>query len=216
MSLLVTASLMLLTCIMAIPNVEWSPKTMTCVLSMKAPSLPATYAASLFLEVIIIYLVAYHSLSTPRTAQMPLASSLRQNGLAFFMTEFVLRLGSMFAAIYIRQSLVFLTLFFIWSSVTINLNHSILRLRRADVKHYLLTRHSAMDRVASPFGLYRSGPDFDQDVLDEFDDIKTEVADELKRHPPENLCKKPREITIYLGGTSPFRQQPRTPQGWQV
>jgi hypothetical protein len=87
--------------------------------------------------------------------------------------------------------------------VTVNLNHSILRLRRADVKHYLLSGNSLADRVASPFGLYRTGtgPDFDQDVLDEFDDLKTEVANQLKMQSLENHCQRPREITIYLGGT---------------
>lgn len=151
---------------------------------------------------------------------MPIARSLRQHGLAFFILVFVLRLGGMLAAIYIRPGLIFLTLLcvphhhpvhpaqcpsfsFIWSSVTVNLNHSILRLRREDVKHYLLTGHSPLDRVASPFGLYRTGtgPDFDQDVLDEFDDLKTKVADELKMQSLENPCQKPREIIIYLGGT---------------
>lgn len=83
-----------------------------------------------------------------------------------------------------------------------NLNHSVLRLRRADVKHYLLAG-SATDRVASPFGLFMTGtgPDFDQDVLDEFDDLKTEVTHEMKLQSLENHCQKPREITIYLGGT---------------
>lgn len=87
--------------------------------------------------------------------------------------------------------------------MTVNLNHSILRLRRADVKHYLLTGNSATDHVASPFELYRAenGPDFDQDVLDEFDDLKTKVANELKLGSLENPCQKPREITIYKGGT---------------
>lgn len=89
--------------------------------------------------------------------------------------------------------------------MTINLNHSIFRLRRADVRHYLLARHSAAGRVASPFGLYRAGPDFDLDVLDEFDDIKTKIADEMKMRPLEDPCRKPREITIYLGGTSKKR-----------
>lgn len=41
---------------------------------------------------------------------MPLANSLRKSGLAFFMIELVLRLANIFAAIYIRPSLVFLTL----------------------------------------------------------------------------------------------------------
>jgi len=129
---------------------------------------------------------------------------------------FVLRLGAMLAAAYIRPSLVFLTLFFIWASVTVNLNHSIIRLRRADVKHYLLVGNSPADRVASPFGLYRvgTGPDFDQDVLDGFDDLKTEVADGLKLHPIGNPCQKSREITIYLGGTGPVTQQRWATQGW--
>ena len=90
---------------------------------------------------------------------------------------------------------------FTWSSVTINLNRSLLRLRKADIKHYLLTGNSAMHRTASLFELYRpsAGPDFDQDVLDEFDDIKNEVADELKLNSFEILSRKPREIPIYLG-----------------
>lgn len=87
--------------------------------------------------------------------------------------------------------------------MTVHLNHSLLRLRRAEVKHYLLFGNSAADRVASPFGLYWSGtgPDFDQEALDEFDDLKPKAADKLKLRPLENPCQKPREITIYLGGT---------------
>lgn len=87
--------------------------------------------------------------------------------------------------------------------MTVNVNHSILRLRRAEVKHYLIAGHSAAGRMSSPFGLYRAGasPDFDTHVLDEFDDLKTQVADEMKLQPLENPCQKPREIIIYLGGT---------------
>ena len=86
--------------------------------------------------------------------------------------------------------------------MTVNLNHSILHLRKADVKHYLLAGNSAADRVASPFGLYRPGaePDFDQAVLDEFDDLRAKVADKLKLRSLQNSCQKPKEITIYLGG----------------
>lgn len=219
LSLLVTASMMLLTCIKALPGIRWSTDTRTCVPAMKTPFLPAGYGAPIFFEVLVIYLVAYHALSTPRTARMPLNRSLRQNGLAFFTTVFFLRLVSMFAAIYVRASLVFLTVFFIWASVTVNLSHSILRLRRADVKHYLLAKNTSLDRVASPFELFRtgSGPDFDKDVLEEFDDIKTEVAEELELRPLENPCQKPREITIYLGGTRPFPpSRARVTQGWHV
>lgn len=219
LSLLGTASMVLLTCIKALPDIIWSPYTRTCVPNMKTPFLPAGYGAPLFFEVFTIYLVAYHALSTPRTAQMPLARSLRQNGLVFFITVFFLRLGSMFAAIFVRPGLVFLTVFFVWSSVTVHFSHSIFRLRRADVKHYLLAKDASLDRVASPFELFRArgGPDFDKNVLDEFDDIKIEVAEELKLQPLENLCKKPREITIYLGGTSPFPlPRARTTQGWYV
>ena len=90
-----------------------------------------------------------------------------------------------------------------WSFVTINLNRSLLRLRRADVKHYLLAENSSVHRVASPFALYRTstGPDFDQDVLDEFDDIKAEAADELKLRSFEIPSRKRREISIRLGNT---------------
>lgn len=93
---------------------------------------------------------------------------------------------------------------FIWPAVTMNLNHSLLRLRKADVKHYLLTRNSALERAASPFGLYRAstGPDFAEDVLDEFDDIKTKVDDELRMQAFEMQPWRQREIvTIYLDGT---------------
>lgn len=87
--------------------------------------------------------------------------------------------------------------------MTISLNRSLLRLRRADVRQYLLSRNSSTRRNSSPFGLYRTsvGPDFDQDVLDGFDDIKTEVADELKLKTFEILSRKPKEITIRLGST---------------
>jgi len=47
------------------------------------------------------------------------------------------------------------------------------------------------------------GPDFDQNALDEFDDIKTKVDDELKMQPFEVMSRRPREITIYLGNTGP-------------
>ena len=87
--------------------------------------------------------------------------------------------------------------------MTISLNRSLLHLRKADVRQYLLSRNSAMHRTSSPFGLYRAsvGPDFDQDVLDGFDDIKTDIADELKLKTFEILSRRPREITIRLGST---------------
>lgn len=87
--------------------------------------------------------------------------------------------------------------------MTISLNRSLLHLRKADVRQYLLSRTSAMHRNSSPFGLYRTsvGPDFDQDVLDGFDDIKTEMADELKLKTFEILSRRPKEITIRLGST---------------
>ena len=60
-----------------------------------------------------------------------------------------------------------------------------------------------MHRAASPFGLYRAstGPDFDQDILDEFDDIKTKVSDELRLQSFGISSRRPREITIGLGRT---------------
>jgi hypothetical protein len=161
---------------------------------------------------------------------MPLTRSLRRSGLAFFLIVFFLRLGNTFTAIYARPSLVFLTVLYVpshpsiipgpfsptppsasfsftWSSVTIILNHSLFRLRKADVRHYLLSRNSSMDRMASPFEFYRTttGPDFDKDVLDEFEDIKVEVADELKLQSFEILSRRPREITLHSGnaGISP-------------
>ncbi|KAF9649460.1 hypothetical protein BDM02DRAFT_1819799 [Thelephora ganbajun] len=218
LSFLVTSSMMLLTCVKALPGIFWFPVTGMCVLAVRVPSLAATWGASLFFEVTVIYFVGYHVLSTPRSAGMPLTRSLRQNGLAFFLTVFALRLGNMFAAIYARPSLVFLTVFCIWSSVTINLNRSLLRLRRADVKHYLLTGNSAMHHAASPFGLYRASvsPDFDQDVLDEFDDIKAKAADELRLQSFEILSRRPREITIRLGNTASAPQQWRSTQGWYI
>lgn len=66
-----------------------------------------------------------------------------------------------------------------------------------------------MHHMASPFELYRAstGPDFDQDMLDEFDDIKTEVADKLKPESFEILSRRPREIIIQLDnmGKSPCK-----------
>jgi hypothetical protein len=95
-----------------------------------------------------------------------------------------------------------ISLSFIWSAVTINLNRS-LHLRRADVKHYLLAGNSIIHRAASPFGLYRAstGPDFDQDALDEFDGIMAKVDDESKPQSFEILSRRPREISICLGKT---------------
>jgi len=58
-----------------------------------------------------------------------------------------------------------------------------------------------MYSAASPFALYSvsMGPDFDLDVLDGFDDIKTEVANELRLQSSEALTWRPREISIHLG-----------------
>jgi hypothetical protein len=80
--------------------------------------------------------------------------------------------------------------------VTINLNRSILRLRREDVKYYIRT-DAAVRHAASPFSLYRTsiGPDFGQDVLDEFDDIKIKVNDEMKLQSFEILSRRPVEIS---------------------
>ena len=60
-----------------------------------------------------------------------------------------------------------------------------------------------MHSAASPFGLYRAStdPDSDEDVLDEFDDIKTDAADELKLDTFEILSRRPKEIAIHLGNT---------------
>ena len=176
----------------------------------------------------VLYLVAYHALSNPRSAEIPLTRSLRQNGLAFFLMTFTLRLANMFISIYGRPTLVFPTILcvpiplplsispilmsssFIWSAVTINLNHSLLRLRRADVKYYLIARNSGTHRVASSFGLHRlSGTDFDQEALNEFDDIRTKVDDELKLQPLESSSQRQRVITISFGmtGKSPLSSQ---------
>jgi len=126
--------------------------------------------------------------------------------------------ANMFAAIYVRPSLGFLTVFFIWSSVTITLNHSLIRLRRADVKHYLLARNLAMNRATSPFGLFRAstGPDFDQDMLDDFDDIKSKVSDELRLQPFGISSRRPREITIGLGRKVSFPQHWGDTQDWHA
>ena len=61
-----------------------------------------------------------------------------------------------------------------------------------------------MDRATSPFGLFRAstGPDFTLDILNQFDDIKTEVADEMRLRTLESLPLRPREITIPLGDPS--------------
>lgn len=171
----------------------------------------------------VIYLVAYHVLSSPRSAQTLLTRSLRQHGLAFFLLVFVIRLGNTFLSIFSRPSLVYVALpyvhphdrpialtnapvlfSFVWSAVTVNLNRSLLRLRRADIRQYLLPRSSAVDRATSPFGLFRAstGPDFARDILNEFDDIKIEVADEVRLRTLASLPLRPREITIPLGDPS--------------
>jgi len=87
--------------------------------------------------------------------------------------------------------------------VTIILNRSLFRLCKADVKHSILAGNSAIHRATSPFGLCGAlaGPYSDREVLDEFDDIKTEVDDELNLKPFEILSRRPREIAIRLGKT---------------
>jgi len=61
-----------------------------------------------------------------------------------------------------------------------------------------------MRRAASPFGLYRgpADPDFDPDVLDEFDDIKTKVIEELRLQSFGIFSQRSKELTIRLGNTS--------------
>jgi len=201
LSFLVMTSMMFLTCAKALPGIIWSPITRMCVPTTKGPSLAATWGASLFFELMVIYLVAYHVLSSPRSAETQLTKSLRQHGLAFFLLVFAIRLANTFVSIFARPSLVYVALPFVWSAVTVNLNRSLLRLRRADIRQYLLPRSSAVGRATSPFGLFRAsaGPDFAQDILNQFDDIKTEVADEVRLRRLEYLPLRPREISIPLG-----------------
>jgi len=60
-----------------------------------------------------------------------------------------------------------------------------------------------MRRTASPFGLYRPSTalDFNQDVLDEFDDIKPKETDELKLQSFGILSGRPKKLAIRLGKT---------------
>ena len=58
----------------------------------------------------VIYLVSYHVLSSPRSAQTLLTRSLRHHGLAFFLLGFTIRLGNMLVSIFARPSLVFIAL----------------------------------------------------------------------------------------------------------
>ena len=69
----------------------------------------------------VLYFVAYHALSTPRSAQIPLTRSLGQTGIAFFLILLILRLVNMSIAIYGRPSLVFLTVLCVLSR---SLDHS--------------------------------------------------------------------------------------------
>jgi len=159
-----TLAMMLLSVITLVPDIKWSPEVHMCITTTTSPYLGATWGAPVFFELHVIVAVVYHTVATPRSAQMPLTKALQRDGLIFFIVVLVVRLLNLILAVVARPSLTELCGFFVWASVTTAVSRSLLHLRSAEIMEYKsqLPIPGGM-RTESPFGIPIGDDDDDDD-----------------------------------------------------
>jgi len=149
-----TLVMMVLSVITLVPDIKWSSQVHMCVTTTTTPYLAATWGAPVFFELHVILAVVYNTIATPRSAQMPLTKALQRGGLTFFLAVLFVRLLNLILAVVARPSLTMLGAYFVWASVTMVVNRSLLHLRSAEIREY----NSQLPipggiRTESPFGI---------------------------------------------------------------
>lgn len=69
----------------------------------------------MFFELTILSCVIIHAFASPRSAQLPLARALHQDGIGFFLAVVVLRVANMSIAISVRTSLKLVAILYVHS-----------------------------------------------------------------------------------------------------
>jgi hypothetical protein len=86
-------------------DIKWSPEVHMCIPTTTTPYLAATWGAPVFFELHVIIATVYNTISTPRSAQMPLTKALQRHGLMFFVVVLMVRLLNLVLAAVARPSL---------------------------------------------------------------------------------------------------------------
>ncbi|EIN12104.1 hypothetical protein PUNSTDRAFT_142246 [Punctularia strigosozonata HHB-11173 SS5] len=129
------------------PGIRWTPEFRMCVLTSTSKLLVAAWASPMLFELLVLTSTCLNAWSRPRSAHEPLVRALHRDGITYFVALTCLRGVNLGLAATLDPKLAMLTVFIVWSLVTLTLNRSLLRLRRAEVENDDIHR-----RAETPFG----------------------------------------------------------------
>jgi len=148
-----TIVMMSLTVVSLGPGLKWSPVVEMCIAETSSHYLGATWGAPVVFELHVIIAVVYNTIATPRSDKVPLTQALQRDGLIFFVAVLLVRQLNLILAFTVRPSLTMLGAFFVWATVTMLINRSLLRLRSAEIKDFKKNQLPFPGgRNPSPFG----------------------------------------------------------------
>lgn len=181
-----TLVMMLLSIITLVPSTKWSTEVHMCIITKTSPYLAAAWGAPVFFELHVIIAMVYNTIATPRSAQMPLTKALQRGGLTFFIIVLMVRLLNFILAVVARPSLTVLGAYFVWALVTVVVNHSLLHLRRAEIRQY-------KSQLPFPGGMQTESP-FGPPIGYEDDDDEDEEDEEQ----PVQETVRPFHLSLHL------------------
>ncbi|KAF9460450.1 hypothetical protein BDZ94DRAFT_1265925 [Collybia nuda] len=127
-----------------------------------SPLLTAAWSSPIIFECIVLASVMCNALSQPRTIKIHLTRVLHRDGIVFFLTLTLLRLLNFGLSFY--PDLILLGILFVWPLISIFLNRSLFRIRRAKIlddelqrEGPLLENIDASSRPSSPHTFQTKG-----------------------------------------------------------
>ncbi|TCD64733.1 hypothetical protein EIP91_003689 [Steccherinum ochraceum] len=130
-------------------SVTWSPIAKMCVVADHTPLYIAVWVSPMLFESLVILFTVINALDRPRSKHTRITTALHADGVAYFLTLFLLRTLNLALAATGDPSLTLLTVFFVWAMTTTVLNRSLLNIRHAEVTESI----PAESGRASPFGM---------------------------------------------------------------
>jgi len=112
-----------------IPNTSFSPLLKLCVLDQRS-RIGMLWAPGVVFELVAFISLCWNAMERPRDKKTEFTKVLYRDGSIYFLLLFTLRLANLLLAFLAPLSLIFLGVFFIWSTTTLTVTRLILRLRR--------------------------------------------------------------------------------------
>ncbi|TFK75301.1 hypothetical protein BDN72DRAFT_832163 [Pluteus cervinus] len=130
-------------------SIQYFSVASMCVLIQTTDVLIVAWSCPLVFEVVVLLSTFWNAVSKPRDAQLPLARALHRDGMLVFLSLATLRVVNLALAATRRIDLVLLLVFFVWSMITLILNRSLLRMRKAEIMDALPETKSEQPPIES-------------------------------------------------------------------